>query len=77
MAIRQGQIDMSSKKTKTAEGNIKTIRMNTDITKWVDNMTAYMRSAMSYLNLFDIKELNPKNVDTYLLSFNTKNSINH
>lgn len=77
MASRQGQIDMSGKKTKTSEGNIKTIRMNTDITKWVDNMTAYMRSAMSYLNLFDIKELNPKNVDTYLLSFNTKNSINH
>lgn len=76
MASREGQIDMSGEKTKTAEGKAKTFECTTNIDKWVNNMEDYLRSAMSYIGVFDIKELNPKNATLYMMSPNTKESIN-
>ncbi len=76
MASKQGQIDINGRKTKTSEGNVKQVEVTTNLDKWVENMAAYMRSAMSYLNLHDITELNPENVDVFVISENTRNSIN-
>ena len=76
MSSKQGQIDINGRKTKTSEGNVKQVEVTTNLDKWVENMAAYMRSAMSYLNLHDITELNPENVDVFLISENTRNSIN-
>lgn len=76
MASRDGQIDMNGEKTKTSEGKSKTFKCTTNIDKWVSNMKDYLRSAMSYLNIFDVKDLNPKNTRLYIMSNNTKESIN-
>lgn len=76
MASRQGQIDMNGSKDKTSEGVCKEIKVTTNIDKWSDNMTDYLKSAMSYLGIKDITSLNPMNVETYVLSENAKNSIN-
>ena len=76
MASRQGQIDMNGSKDKTSEGVCKKIKVTTNIDKWSDNMTDYLKSAMSYLGIKDITSLNPMNVETYVLSENAKNSIN-
>lgn len=76
MASRQGQIDMNGEKTKTSEGVCKEVKVSTNIDKWSQNMKDYLRSAMSYLNITDVKNINPSNVETYRLSDNAKNSIN-
>lgn len=76
MASREGQIDMNGEKTKTSEGKAKTFKCTTNIDKWVNNMEDYLRSAMSYLGIFDVKDLNPKNTKLYIMSNNTKESIN-
>lgn len=76
MASRQGQIDMNGEKTKTSEGICKEIKVTTNIDKWVENMKDYLKSAMSYLNITKVSDLNPLMVETYLLSENAKNSIN-
>lgn len=76
MASKDGQIDMNGEKTKTSEGTTKTFKCTTNIDKWVDNMKDYMRSAMSYLGIFDVNDLNPSNTKLYIISNNTKESIN-
>lgn len=76
MASREGQIDMNGKKTKTSEGKVKIFKCTTNIDKWVNNTIDYMRSAMSYLGIFDVKDLNPKNTKLYIMSNNTRESIN-
>lgn len=76
MASKQGQIDMNGKKTKTSEGVCKEIKVTTNIDKWVENMKDYLKSAMSYLSITKVSDLNPIMVETYLLSENAKNSIN-
>lgn len=74
MASKQGQIDMFGKKQKTAEGIVKYINVTTNINKWVDNMVAYLQSAMSYTNVFRVNDLS--NVKTIVISTNTYMSIN-
>lgn len=76
MASKQGQIDMNGTKNKTSEGVCKEIKVTTNIDKWSDNMSDYLKSAMSYLGIKNIESLNPMNVETYVLSENAKNSIN-
>lgn len=76
MASKEGQIDINGKKTKTSEGIKKDIPITGSIQSWSKNMADYLRSVMSYCNIFDIKDFNPKNVIVNLISTETKNSIN-
>lgn len=76
MASRRGQEDIQGKKTKTSEGVEKVFECTTNLGKWKENMVAYMQSAMSYTNCFDIDDFNPQNVDGIIISQQTKKSIN-
>lgn len=76
MASKKGQEDLFGKKKGTVEGITKTLPATTNLDKWVGNMDAYLKSAMSYCNIKDIKDFNCDNVDTILISNNTNNSVN-
>lgn len=74
MASKQGQIDMFGKKQKTAEGIVRYINVTTNLNKWVENMIAYMQSAMSYTNIFRVSDFDT--VTTIVISTNTYVSVN-
>jgi hypothetical protein len=74
MASKQGQIDMYGSKQKTAEGIVRMINVTTNINKWVENMIAYMQSAMSYSNIFRVADFG--SVTTIIMSTNAYVSIN-
>jgi hypothetical protein len=74
MASSKGQVDINGEKTKTAEGIIKEIEVTTSIAKWSENMEAYLRSAMSYTSSKTLETF--KDVDTILISSNTRNTLN-
>ena len=76
MASREGQIAINGEKTKTSEGIKKYLPIIGTVKQWTTNMADYLRSAMSYCNVRDIKNFNPENVDLILISNNTKESIN-
>lgn len=76
MASRNGQIDRNGSKTKTSEGVAKVVEVTTNLSKWSENMEAYLKSAMSYTNVKDIEDFNPDNVYCTLISTNTQLSIN-
>ena len=76
MASKRGQEDLFGRKKGTAEGITKTLPATTNLDKWIENMEAYLKSAMSYCNIKDIKDFNCDNVDTILISNNTNNSVN-
>lgn len=76
MASRRGQEDINGKKTKTSEGVQKVFDCTTTLSKWKENMVAYMQSAMSYTNCYYIDDFNPENVDCVVMSPQTKESIN-
>lgn len=48
MASAKGQEAINGRKTKTAEGIVKLVPVQYTIAKWVQNMEAYLQSAMSY-----------------------------
>lgn len=62
MASTQGQEDISGGKTKTSEGCVKTLPVTYKLHQWIENMSDYLRSAMSYCGIFDIKDFNANNV---------------
>ena len=74
MASKNGQIDLCGKKNKTSEGITKYIKSTTDLPSWLDNMIDYMKSAMSYLNITNIKDIS--NARVVVVSNNTYNSVN-
>ena len=74
MASRAGQIAMKGKKVHTSEGIEKTLHVTYPMGTWVENMTDYLRSAMSYTNSRTLDELRQANV--ILDSQNTYNSVN-
>lgn len=76
MASREGQISINGEKTKTSEGTKKYLPIIGTVEQWVNNMTDYLKSAMSYCNIRDIKDFNADNVSTVIISESTKNSIN-
>ena len=76
MASKYGQIAINGKKTKTSEGIKKEMKITTDLPTWSDNMCAYLRSAMSYCGIKDVKDFNPLNVKVQVISNNVKESIN-
>ena len=76
MASKQGQIAISGKKTKTAEGITKYLPITTHLNTWVENMESYLRSAMSYTNVRDMEHFCPEYVDCIVISKNTQESVN-
>lgn len=56
MASAEGQIAINHRKTKTAEGIKKLIPVTYKLHKWVENMDAYLRSAMSYCDSGNLDE---------------------
>lgn len=74
MASRAGQIAMKGKKVHTSEGIEKILEVTYTIKTWVENMTDYLQSAMSYTNSRTLDEL--KQAEVVIVSMNTYNSIN-
>lgn len=74
MASKAGQIAMKGKKVHTSEGIEKTLPVTYTIETWVENMTDYLRSAMSYTNSRTLDDL--RNVSVVIVSNNTYNSVN-
>ena len=74
MASRAGQIAMKGKKVHTSEGIEKTLPVTYTIATWVENMTDYLQSAMSYTNSRTLDEL--KQAEVVIVSMNTYNSVN-
>ena len=56
MASADGQIAINGEKTKTAEGITKYLPVEYTLSGWVENMTSYLRSAMSYTNCKTLKD---------------------
>lgn len=76
MASKQGQIDLFGKKKRTSEGKEKIFECTTSISKWAENMSDYLASAMSYCDIMDVADFNPENVETRLLSQREQSAIN-
>ena len=56
MSTKKAQHIVNGKATKTAEGISKPVPVQYPVSKWVDNMQSYMRSAMTYTNSGNLKE---------------------
>lgn len=56
MASAQGQISIDGKKTKTSEGITKYVDVKFKLSKWVENMKDYIKSAMSYCDCYNLKK---------------------
>ena len=76
MASKQGQIDLFGKKKRTSEGKEKIFECTTSISKWAENMSDYLASAMSYCDIRNVDDFNPENVETRLLSQREQSAIN-
>ena len=76
MASREGQIAINGAKTKTSEGVKKTLEVEYTMSGWTNNLIDYLRSAMSYTNCHNIKEFNPNNVNSIIISPKAQKSIN-
>lgn len=74
MASKEGQIDINGIKEKTAEGIVKTLPCTTNVHKWSENMIAYLRSAMSYIDVKSVYQLDKATL--ILISDKTYGSIN-
>lgn len=75
MASAMGQLAISGSKTKTAEGITKYVDVDFKLSKWCENMAAYIRSAMSYCNCFTLEDF-IGNVDLIVNSISAINSVN-
>lgn len=56
MASADGQISISGKKSKTAEGITKWLPVKFTLDGWTENMASYLRSAMSYCGVRNLNE---------------------
>ena len=56
MSTKKAQHIVNGKATRTAEGISKPVSVLYPVSKWVDNMQSYMRSAMTYTNSGNLKE---------------------
>lgn len=62
-------------KLKTSEGRIEKVTIEYTLTGWVDNMTSYLKSAMSYTNSFDLEEFKKRSI-CQVISNSTINKLN-
>ena len=74
MASKAGQIAMKGRKVHTSEGIEKSLQVIYTIGTWVENMTDYLRSAMSYTNSRTLNDL--REAEVVIVSQNTYNSVN-
>jgi IMP dehydrogenase len=56
MSTKKAQSIVNGKATRTAEGISKPVPVKYPVSKWVDNMQSYLRSAMTYSNSGNLKE---------------------
>lgn len=56
MSTKKAQHIVNGKATRTAEGISKPVPVKYPVSKWVDNMQSYLRSAMTYSNSGNLKE---------------------
>ena len=75
MASKYGQIDMCGKKYKTSEGIMKYKPLKYTLSGWAENMLAYLRSAMSYLDVTKVEDIK-NNARCVICSLGTQQSIN-
>lgn len=75
MASAEGQIAISHKKTKTAEGITKMLPVEYKLHKWIENMGDYLKSAMSYCNCKNLQEFIGKQ-NLVVNSFGEQNAVN-
>lgn len=75
MASKKGQIAMNGKVTKTAEGLSTYLPVEYTMSAWVENMTDYLKSAMSYTGSRTLEEFS-KNAEVIVLSPEAVGSIN-
>lgn len=74
MASKMGQNDLYGKKIKTSEGKTKYLPVMGTIAQWSENMTDYLKSAMSYTGIYSLSGF--KNVTVGVMTENAKESIN-
>jgi IMP dehydrogenase/GMP reductase len=72
MASRTAQEEISNKSCKTSEGIHKNIEVKYTIEQWIENMSDYLRSAMSYCNCTTLQEFigNQTLIPNYSRGFN-------
>lgn len=75
MASRAGQIAMKGEKTHTSEGIEKRLPVLYTMKTWVENMTDYLRSAMSYTGSRTLDDFR-NNAKVIVISKNTYESVN-
>lgn len=75
MASKDGQKAINGVATKTAEGITKIVDVKYTTKGWVDNMTHYLRSAMSYTNSRTLKDFIGEQ-EVVVVSNNTYHSVN-
>lgn len=75
MASNQGQISINGTITKIPEGISKIIPVTGTILEWTKNMNAYLRSAMSYTNIKNVKDFNPEHITLNLISNETQKTL--
>lgn len=75
MASSKGQIDLGGSKTRTSEGIVRTVKVSGTLGSWRENMTDYLRSAMSYTGVKTLEELRTE-AQTIVISPGTQLSVN-
>lgn len=76
MSTKKAQQLMGNTNLKTGEGRFTTQRIEYTMSGWVENFTDYLKSAMSYCGVTELKYFNPYNVNLKLLSSNAYSAIN-
>ena len=75
MSTKRAQMLCDKRELKTSEGLECTLLCKYTMKQWVDNLTDYLRSAMSYTNCNNLWDFT-HTVTLYLISNSTKESIN-
>jgi len=75
MSTKKAQIELGGDVIKTSEGIENTQRVTETISQWSNNLSDYLRSAMSYTGVRSLSEF-IGNVETIIISNNSFNSIN-
>lgn len=75
MASKEGQMSIGGSHKKTSEGCTRTLQVMYTMESWVENMKSYLKSAMSYVGVRDLKEF-PEKSTCIVVSQATQDSIN-
>lgn len=75
MASRDGQKDLYGKKIRTSEGRTSVVKVKYTLPAWIENMTDYLRSAMSYAGARTLTEFR-ENTNLTVMSPGEQGAIN-